>query len=316
MNKKTIRNAVFFSAIATGLLYAFEKMVFKLNTSSSVLDSGTCHTYKWKYGDVSYTKEGKGKPVLLIHDLSTGSSSYEWKKLTGSLKKTNTVYTIDLPGFGKSSKEKMMYTGYMYVHLLDNFIKEVIDEKTSIISSGDSSSIAVMTAFTERDLTGKVILISPQDPESMIMYPDLKNRLKYNLMCLPLFGTLIYILHNTKLSYIRKYRNEYYNNNSIMTVDEIKAELESSYLGGPDARFAGASVEGRLVNMNVVHGLKGITKKVYLMYGSNDDTAVKNAEFYKNMIPSAEVYTITDTKKRPHMEHPDDVFAFINDIIR
>ena len=121
MIKKYLKNAFIASAAAASLLYFFDKFVFRINGSVYSGESYDLHTYKWEYGDVSYRKQGKGKPVLMIHDLSTGSSGHEWKKLAALLKKDHTVYTLDLPGFGNSSKKRMMYTGYVYVHLIRNF---------------------------------------------------------------------------------------------------------------------------------------------------------------------------------------------------
>ena len=54
--------------------------------------------YKWTYGVIHYSKQGNGSPILLIHDLTAGSSSYEWMSVVSSLEKEHTVYTLDLLG--------------------------------------------------------------------------------------------------------------------------------------------------------------------------------------------------------------------------
>lgn len=41
--------------------------------------------YNWKFGEISYTKQGKGSPILLVHDLTTYSSGYEWHKIVDRL---------------------------------------------------------------------------------------------------------------------------------------------------------------------------------------------------------------------------------------
>ena len=51
-----------------------------------------------------------GTPVLLIHDLSPLSSSYEWCRYAKKLEKQHTVYTIDLLGCGRSEKPYLTYT--------------------------------------------------------------------------------------------------------------------------------------------------------------------------------------------------------------
>ena len=51
-------------------------------------------------------KFGSGKPLLLIHDLDPSSSAYEWNQLEQQLAKDFTVYSIDLPGCGRSDKSE------------------------------------------------------------------------------------------------------------------------------------------------------------------------------------------------------------------
>ena len=72
-----INKAIQFSAVSKNLLAEPEPLCFK-----------------WRLGNVYYTKEGTGKPLLLIHDLDTCTSGYEWKQLIPFLSSKYTVYTI------------------------------------------------------------------------------------------------------------------------------------------------------------------------------------------------------------------------------
>ena len=67
-------------------------------------ESSASLCYHWRFGNIHYTKEGSGKPILLIHDLSPASSGYEWKEFARRLAKDRTVYTIDLLGFGRAGE--------------------------------------------------------------------------------------------------------------------------------------------------------------------------------------------------------------------
>ena len=50
-------------------------------------ESSASLCYHWRFGNIHYTKEGSGKPILLIHDLSPASSGYEWKELPDVLQR-------------------------------------------------------------------------------------------------------------------------------------------------------------------------------------------------------------------------------------
>ena len=113
------------------------------------LSSHPGHYNDWKHGRIYYTKTGSGAPLLLIHDLHPASSSYEWSRMMKKLEKTNTVYTIDLLGCGRSDKPNITYTNYLYVQLMNEFISNVINEKTDVIATGDSLSFVVMACQME-----------------------------------------------------------------------------------------------------------------------------------------------------------------------
>ena len=84
-----------------------------------------------------------------MNQLSASGSDCEWQSMIDELAEDHTVYTIDLPGCGRSQKEKMVYTNYLYVQAVNDFVKHVIKTKTDIITSGDTSSIAVMACHSE-----------------------------------------------------------------------------------------------------------------------------------------------------------------------
>lgn len=112
--------------------------------SKHILESRVSLCYRWRLGNIHYTKIGEGKPVLLVHDLSPASCSYEWHSVRRELAKNHTVYTIDLLGFGRSEKPNLTYTNYLYVQLLSDFIKSEIGHRTDIVATGAAASLAVM----------------------------------------------------------------------------------------------------------------------------------------------------------------------------
>ena len=118
----------------------------KSNNKNKVHSTGEFFNYK--YGEVYYNKFGSGDPILLIHDLNAMSSSYD-------LSENHTVYTIDLLGCGQSAKPNIIYTNFLYVEMLKDFIKSVVKEKAIIITSHNSGSItialAVFNFITERN---------------------------------------------------------------------------------------------------------------------------------------------------------------------
>ena len=133
--KKNIKHFLFLAAAAGTGIHLMNRTVNRTACMKEILSSHPGHYYDWKHGRIYYTKTGSGAPLLLIHDLHPASSSYEWSRMMKKLEKTNTVYTIDLLGCGRSDKPNITYTNYLYVQLIDNFIKDVIKEKTDVVAT-------------------------------------------------------------------------------------------------------------------------------------------------------------------------------------
>ena len=77
----------------------FNKMVYK-NAVKSDENYEKGYYYDWREGKVHVKVAGNGKPVLLLHSLSIGSSHREWSAVFDALSKRYKVYAIDLPGYG------------------------------------------------------------------------------------------------------------------------------------------------------------------------------------------------------------------------
>ena len=74
----------------------------------------------FKYGRIYYTRQGQGAPLLLLHNLDTISSGYEWSKILKKLEKDHTrIHTLDLLGCGRSDKPSLTYTNFFVCTVAD-----------------------------------------------------------------------------------------------------------------------------------------------------------------------------------------------------
>lgn len=161
--------------------------------SSQIPDDGKI--YMWKYGKIFYTKRGKGSPVILIHSLAPDHSGKNLETLTQHLSLTNTVYTIDLLGFGLSDKPWITYTNFLYVTLLKNFATDVVGEKTSLVACGDSGLFALQANKLNPELFEKVVLLNPAQSEKIRLKKEVGIVLK-NLVDFPLIGTFLFNIYS------------------------------------------------------------------------------------------------------------------------
>ena len=255
-SRKKLLKGIVTAAAAAGAVYGMNRLVFFLSTMKDLLTSKEKSYYNWRFGDIYYARKGEGRPVLLLHQLSASGSDCEWQSMIDELAENHTVYTIDLPGCGRSQKEKMVYTNYLYVQAVNDFVKHVIKTKTDIITSGDTSSIAVMACHSEPSLYGRFIFINPESLDHMIRTPGPQQKCLSYLLQLPLVGTLYYVLANSRWKVKRDFRTKYYYNGDRIEPGMEDMFYEAAHLGGFAARFAYASQVGYYTRINVVYALK------------------------------------------------------------
>ena len=98
------------------------------------------------YGDIFYTRQGKGRPVVLLHGIYAGASGYEWRKNFDALSEHDQVYAPDWLGFGLSDKPRIRYTAAQYIEQLGQFLREVVKEPCALVASSLASAYAVQVA--------------------------------------------------------------------------------------------------------------------------------------------------------------------------
>ena len=187
---------------------------------------------------------------------------------------------------------------------MNDFVKHVIKTKTDIITSGDTSSIAVMACHSEPSLYGRFIFINPESLDHMIRTPGPRQKCLSYLLQLPLVGTLYYVLANSRWKVKRDFRTKYYYNEDRIEPGMEDMFYEAAHLGGFAARFAYASQVGYYTRINVVYALKQIDHSMYIIGGEAMEGMDDTIAGYTHFNPAIEAVRMEGTKGMPHMEKP------------
>ncbi len=271
-------------------------------------------TYKWQYGNIFYSKKGHGAPLLFIHDLDAGSSSYEWLKLVDHYAKTNTVYLIDLIGCGSSEKPNFNYTNYLFTKLVRDFIKDVIQEPCTVITSGSSSSIALMTTLSDENNITNIVMINPIDSNHCKYIPA--NNKKAFLFRLPVIGTFLANHYNTREHYETLFYTKYYKNPYNINPKDIDAYYSSYHTGIHCSKAIYASICNLYTNVDITSALQNISIPLSIICGDNIDNLDNIIDSYLTYIPTLKSEIIEDTKYLPHMENPEAVINVLDKLIQ
>ena len=291
------------SAIAGTAL--INKAVFVSATKKNILSSRRLYSYNWRFGEVKYIKAGTGSPILLIHDLSSSSSSYEWSNVITQLSKTHTVYAIDLLGCGASEKVNITYTNYMYVQLVCDFIKNVIRKKTDVIASSLSCSVAVMSCLNDDSLFNRIILVNPVSLMETAKTPGKKSKFLRILLNTPVIGTLIYNISNSREGIASMFNTSYHAFAGHIRPEHIDAYYESAHLNGANSRFVNSSRKGHYTTANIVNAIRKINNSIVIIGGSMVPDINRIIAEYTLLNPSVESIIINGTGTLPHLEDPE-----------
>ena len=293
-------------AALTGI-HLINKFIFTAATSKELTKEVAHNYYEWRFGKIAYLKVGEGTPIVLIHDMKPYSSSYVWNKMIAGLAKDHTVYAIDLIGCGKSDRPNITYTAYLYVQMLNDFIKNVVGERTDIVVSGDSSSMAIMSCQMNSELYGKVVLINPTSIEATAKLPHKVNSVAKNLLGTHIIGTLIYNISMSK----KNIRKELKRICQFDTPDEfnklVDIYYENAHIGGTSAKGLSASIKCNYVNIPIANALSTIDNSIIIINSDSNSNAENITSEYIELNNAIETCTIHNSKKLPQLENPKEL---------
>ncbi len=311
MKKKRLIKIASFIAVTTVVVHFINKHIESNALLKRLLRKTEEDYFDWKLGRIHYTVSGSGSPLLLIHDLMPGSSLNEWNSIKDSLSINHTVYAIDLLGCGLSEKIKMSYTNYLYVQLLDDFINEVIGEKTDVISSGLSGSVVLMKHLNNSENIGKIIMINPPAIPSVSNAPSWKETTLITLLKIPVFGTLLYNMIVSRENICSIFMDQLFYNPFMVEDIVIDSYYESAHKDTSAAKDFYISLLSKYINAPISNALKSIESDVYIIEGSEETNSSSVINSYCSINDNIVICNVDNTKHLPHLEDPAQLIKIL-----
>lgn len=293
-------------------IYAVNKIIFSIAQGKSHLFSSESELYKHKHGNIHYTASGSGSPLLLIHELDSSSSSYEWHEVISDFSKNHTVYALDLLGCGFSSKPAITYTSYLYTQLIHDFIKDVICDVPDIIATGISSSLVVMTEKMHPGTIGKMLFVNPADFEEASHYPTEMDMYQKKLLDSPIIGTAIYNLYHSKAALLKRFCSDFLNSDSKNHVKYLRRYHEAAHLGGSSSKYLFSSLKCHYFGCNIENSYSSITNSICVILGEEMDSTIDMADYSVCLNPNTEVAIIPNSKYLPQIDASEAFFDVCN----
>lgn len=305
-NKNKLLTILTLSSGSAFSIAMINKYIQLLAINKNILENSNSLCYKWRLGNIHYTKTGNGKPLLLIHDLTPISSGYEWNQLIEALSQQYTVYTLDLLGCGRSEKPNMTYTNYLYVQMISDFIKAIIGKRTDVVACGGSASIVLMACSSDSELFNRLFFINPDSLLTCSQVPGKAAKFYKVILDLPILGTLIYHISTSRKAIHELFTTNYFENPFSVKKDIIDAYYEAAHLGeSPKSAFS--SIMCYYTKCNIVNALKKINNSIYIIGTKNIDGMKERLEEFQQYNPAIETSLLSEGKYLPQLECPSEV---------
>lgn len=310
--KKNLGFFTLFTGAALGTMHMINRIFTYISIADNLLDEDSYNYYEWRFGRIAYRKKGRGTPLLLVHNLDVCSSSHEWDKIIDELSDKYTVYALDLLGCGCSAHPILTYTNFLYVQLINDFIKHVIGEKTDVIVSGESCPFILMACANDDTTINRVIMINPQNLVNLAKIPTKRSSLIKHVIYMPVIGTFIYNMKLNKRTIHEAFITKYLYDNNKLSEKDVLTCFEASHKEKTHSKYLYACQKSRFTNANVLCCLKKLNNSIFIITGNSNPENILSANQYQNQLPSIEIVGINKTKQIPHVEKSKEFIEQVN----
>ena len=269
---------------------------------------GEARFFGWKHGRVFYKvggREHSGPPLVFIHGVGAGASSFMWRKNFDDLAKDFTVYTLDLLGFGLSDKPAIApYSADLYVELISDFIRQVSGFPANIVASSMGGAYAIRVADEHPELISRLVLNGPTGADKSHNRPGMAGAAFYGLLQSPVLGTSFYNAMASERS-IRDYARRHLFYDPQRVTDRLVANLYATS-HQPGAQHAMAAFLSGYLNTDSGAAFSRLTQEVQLVWGKQDTTApVEQGIALLALNPRARLEIFDQCRMMPEQEQPE-----------
>ncbi|MEP6921356.1 MAG: alpha/beta hydrolase [bacterium] len=270
--------------------------------------------FDWKYGRIFYKTAGNGHsgpPLIFIHGVGAGSSSFMWRKNFDALARDFRVYAFDLLGFGLSDKPATAsYSSDLYVELITDFIRELAGYPANIVASSLGAAYAIRVADEHPELIKSMVLNAPTGADKLNTRPGMAGAAFYGLLQSPVLGTSFYNVMASERG-IRDYARKYLFYDHRRVTNRLVTNIyATSHQQG--AQHAIAAFLSGYLNTDTRAAFARLKQAVILVWGKQDlTTPLEKAQLLLESNPHAHLEVFDYCRMLPEQEHPEKFNALV-----
>lgn len=264
---------------------------------------------------IAYTEKGDGKEtIIFIHGL--GSYLPAWDRIIPELSKKYRCIAIDLPGYGKSSKDPHSGLMSFYADVINEFADSLHIEKFSIAGHSMGGQIAVVYSLSWPERINNLILFAPAGFER---FTSGQKRWLEDIMTPVLVKSSTYEAIELNLAYnFYKMPKEA----EFMITDRLAMREAVDF---DNYCYAVSKSVAGMVNEPIIDKLKNLQTKTLIFFGENDNlipnrylnpgSTKKIAKHGNDLIPNSKLVMIPKCGHFIMFEKPETIPQEISNFI-
>jgi pimeloyl-ACP methyl ester carboxylesterase len=291
----------------TGALAATNRALSNAPVPTNAL-GGTPRPWSWHGCEIFATEAGAGPPVLLVHGVYAGASSYEFRKLFPLLAQRHRVVAFDLIGCGLSDKPKLSYNAELFVEQIADALDAFADEPVAVVASSLGAAFAIRAATRVHDRIARLAAICPTGLGGTLDKGPTGPRSAITaLFRTPVLGEAAFNALASKASIRSFLRKHVYGDPAHVTREVVDHYYAVTHQ--PGARFVPAAFAGGALDCDVARDLPFLTIPLQVLWGERAPAINprSNADEFLRLTRDARLATFADSGLLPHEEEPGAV---------
>src|SRR4051812_20643508 len=202
--------------------------------------------WQWRLGKVAlYEKGSAADPaVLLLHGHNAAASAYEMREPFMRLAGKYHVFAPDLLGYGLSDRPAVEYDDQLYISLITDMLREVVQRPAIVIASSLSAAYAIEVAAANLEWVTRLVLVCPTGVRRLTEQSAGGKAIE-TLLRAPLVGQALFYGIASRISIKTFLASQTYYDKSKVTDALVEDYYRTAHL--PGAKYAPAAfVSGRL----------------------------------------------------------------------
>ena len=269
---------------------------------------------EWRGHRLAYTSRGDGPPLLLLHSIGLSSWSYEWRHNVDALSTSYTVHTLDLLGFGRSDRPGIHYSPRLYLSLIGDFVRRVVQAPVALVGAGLSGAYAVELAANDPAQFPLLALVAPTGLARLRGRPTTTDGAGRQLVSTPVVGTAAWNARVTRPALRRALLEAYYRDRRV-TPELLDVAVATTHQ--PGAKFAPAAWQASQLNLDIRAALRRLLQPTLLVWGAQAElNPVEESFAYRALKRDLRVAILDPAGDQPQDERPEEFDEVLLDFLR